>query len=553
MVLRSMNSLFTRHGRWVFAIITLIIIISFVGFLTPGFTSLFSGEGGGGSGRVVGTVFGKDVTALQMREQAERNAMFIGLKMNGMFGQNQIYEYASSQAFNNLCQLAAAKQRGIYVTDEEVSAFIEGLPMFRGADGQFSLEKFTEYDKKLLRPQGITQENLGVAIREGLMQEKLFREVIGSVMVTPAELVEFFNEAYEKYDVTAAFFKGDTFTKQVKIDQKELDSFFTANQKNYTIPAQYKIRAVKFGYAEFIRKAGTAIAESALKNYYEANKKEFEVKKGSRVEIQQFGQVKEKIRERLAAEEAKSMAKDLAQRFAVEVYKKISDDEAGRMKHFQDTADKHQRKVLDLNWISGASKPEAVFNEPVLLEEITKIYIHIPVSNAVVGENAAYVLLLENKKDSRPAQLKEVKQQAVKDLQHRNAITMAREKARAAAAAVGQATDKVAALKKWSGSCELKNPEPFAAMNPPYGEDGSMIAGLALNTPAGSVSKIENTPDGAMFVLVRKRTLPAAKDFEQVRTLVSGRYTSMKQESAKLNFSRWIQTQCKQYEQRGNQ
>lgn len=553
MVLRSMNSLFTRHGRWVFAIITLIIIISFVGFLTPGFTSLLSGEGGTGAGRVVGTVFGKDVTAMQMREQAERNALFIGLKMNGMFGQSQIYEYASSQAFNNLCQLAVAKQRGIYVTDEEVSAFIEGLPMFRGTDGQFSLEKFNEYDKKNLRPQGITQENLAVAIREGLMQEKLFREVIGSVMVTPAELVEFFNEAYEKYDVTAAFFKGDTFTKQVKIDQKELDSFFAANQKNYTIPAQYKIRAVKFDYAEFIRKAGTAIAESALKNYYEANKKEFEVKKGSRVEIQQFGQVKEKIRERLAAEEAKSMAKDLAQRFAVEVYKKISDDEAGRMKHFQDTADKHQRKVLDLNWISGDSKPEAVFNEPVLLEEITKIYIHIPVSNAVVGENAAYVLLLENKKDSRPAQLKEVKQQVVKDLQHRNAITMAREKARTAAAAVGQAADKVAALKKWSSSCELKNPEPFAAMNPPYGEDGSMIAGLALNTPAGSVSKVENTPDGAMFVLVRKRTLPAAKDFEQVRTLVSGRYTSMKQEAAKLNFSRWIQSQCKQYEQRGNQ
>ena len=44
MVIRSMNSVFHKHGRWLFGIITIIIIVSFVGFLTPGFTSLFSGR-----------------------------------------------------------------------------------------------------------------------------------------------------------------------------------------------------------------------------------------------------------------------------------------------------------------------------------------------------------------------------------------------------------------------------------------------------------------------------------------------------------------------------
>ena len=75
MVLRSMNNIFSRHGRWLFAIITLVIIVSFVGFLTPGFTSLFLGTGNSGANAAIGSAFGKKITRDDVRNQAERDLL----------------------------------------------------------------------------------------------------------------------------------------------------------------------------------------------------------------------------------------------------------------------------------------------------------------------------------------------------------------------------------------------------------------------------------------------------------------------------------------------
>ena len=78
MVIRKMNSMFSRHGRVMFAVITLAVIVSFLVFLTPGFTSLFSQ---GGSDMSFGSVFGRKISHDEFRNQAGRNMIILFLQM----------------------------------------------------------------------------------------------------------------------------------------------------------------------------------------------------------------------------------------------------------------------------------------------------------------------------------------------------------------------------------------------------------------------------------------------------------------------------------------
>ena len=65
MIIKKLNSVFHRHSRWLFGLITIVIIISFIGFMVPG--SFFGFGPDTGSGARVGTAFGKKVTYEDLR------------------------------------------------------------------------------------------------------------------------------------------------------------------------------------------------------------------------------------------------------------------------------------------------------------------------------------------------------------------------------------------------------------------------------------------------------------------------------------------------------
>ena len=66
MIIKKLNSVFHRHSRWLFGVITIVIIISFIGFMVPG--SFFGFGPETGSGAKVGTAFGKNVTYEDLKE-----------------------------------------------------------------------------------------------------------------------------------------------------------------------------------------------------------------------------------------------------------------------------------------------------------------------------------------------------------------------------------------------------------------------------------------------------------------------------------------------------
>ena len=73
MVIRSINNFFGKNSRWIFGIFTVVIIVSFMGFLTPG---TFGGCGMG-QGNEVGSAFGKKVTYADLNEMMYAGASLV--------------------------------------------------------------------------------------------------------------------------------------------------------------------------------------------------------------------------------------------------------------------------------------------------------------------------------------------------------------------------------------------------------------------------------------------------------------------------------------------
>ena len=74
MIIKKLNGLFHKHGRVLFGLITIVIIISFVGFLVPG---QFYGCGAFNCPYVIVVVqsFFKDVTYADLQNEMRKTAV----------------------------------------------------------------------------------------------------------------------------------------------------------------------------------------------------------------------------------------------------------------------------------------------------------------------------------------------------------------------------------------------------------------------------------------------------------------------------------------------
>ncbi len=545
MVIRRMNNMFTRHGRWMFAIITLFIIVSFVGFLTPGFNSMFSFGGGSGS---AGTAFGKKISAEQVREQAIRDSVALALAYGVDPSNSQVFEMAEKNAFYSICALYAAAQCGVWVSDQEIAAYLEKLPRFQGADQQFDINKYNDFVKNSLKPHGITESTLEQGIRESLMKQQLSEQITGDVIATPDEIRAFFNVIREKFEISVAEFKASTYAAKEKVTDEDVKNYFEANRKKYIMPERYNIRTVEFDYSGFAAKAGAGVTEQDIQKYYESHKNEFtKMEKGKPVTTP-LSKVKNEIKTNIINERAAAMAMEMAQQFAVDAYNETQGKDDALVR-FQGMIKANGFKENVYGWID--KKTVALGKRPVepeLMSEIDAIYIKSPVSNPVAGRDCAYVVFLEAREDAKPATFEEVKSQVTQDLQLVKGAQKARDQARHAAGEIVRLKNNIKVFRKMAP--QAVDLDAFDAMNPPYSLIGGILATLAENTPAGAISEVKDTPEGAVFVYVRSRALPNDKDYEQVKSFINSFYIKMKQDSASNNFNLWLQSKCKIYELR---
>ncbi len=252
MIIRGMNNFFGRHSRWIFGIFTIVIIISFMGIMTPGqYSGCFYGANG-----VAGTVFGEKITYAELTD--EMNLMQIFAMFSGRQG-----EITPESALFQLAQIRAAEERGISVSDKAIADYIKML--FTDQAGTFNKEAFVSY-MKYLEGQGMTQDDLQEAIRHSLMCMELGYEIQNSVIVTENEVKDFYRALNADVTLQVAEFKLADVKVDDQIDEAELQKFFEENRANYMIEANATALVVAFDDEQKAQRFAADTYDKALEN-----------------------------------------------------------------------------------------------------------------------------------------------------------------------------------------------------------------------------------------------------------------------------------------------
>ncbi len=537
MVIRKMNSIFNRHGRWLFAIITLVIIFTFVGFLTPGFRSLFSRQG---HEQLVGLVFGQEITYAEMRQQAKSDKLAMALTYNQPLNSNMLSEMAWKNAFSSLGQIAAAKKCGIRVSDKQVADYIAKIPALKGDDGKLDMQKYKAKLKEI-RKEGYSATDLDTAIRLLLMRQAYGAQVMNSIIITDNELKSFYNFFMEKTIVKMAEFEAGDFLTKVKLSDKDIDAYFAANSSRFILPAEFKAELIIFPLKNFRVAATKQVTEQGLKDFYKENKADFKTTKGK---LQPLAKVKKQVTARFVNALSSELALNAAQLFATELYDMLVDvDDSEQYKTFADKVKKQKLTSIKTAWFKKNVNKIGDIESPELVKQISLVDSELPVSNAVVTEDAVYVAYLLEKKETRAAELKDVKKQVIKELKTLKAITLAREAATKVAMKIAKssAPEKLIASKAYG----FKTLAPFTRQNLPFGSNAGAIVQTSESLAVGKTSMPVDTARGALLIYVDKRIAPDSKNFAKQEQIIRYHYRSMKMRAAQSNSENWWRSNCK--------
>lgn len=543
MAISKLNTVFAKHHRIIFGIFSVLIIIAFMDFLTPG-TGIMDAFRGNGPNQAVGEIFGKKVSYTELGEQIRLDSLSMQVFMNMPVNQS-MRDQLENQSFYNLAVLAAAKNSGIVVSDVEVGRFLRNF--FRGKDGKFNAEAYRNFVSSFLAGEGYAEEDLNNAARQYLTIAKFQAAQDAAVVVTPGELKIFSNMLNEEFEVLAGEFKNDDFIKNIKVDKEKLDSYFAANRSSYTIPAQIQALVVEFPYSKYRSQAIRSVKDNDLKAFYEQNKQLFAKVKDGKVEIPEFAKVKNEVRSSAIAAKAKELALNAAQQFGVNAYEAVGNVPVEqRLAVFKKQLAAAKLAAKPTGTFSADSKKAGSIAEPALVTELAGVFTDVPVSNAVPGANAAYVGYVTSFKQSRPAEFNEVKAQVTADYVKEEAAKAAYQRAQEVVAKLNTIAPGVRAARVKA----MKDPK-FTAVRKFSLMTGSPELGFAAAAVAdlmpGEIADIVRKPTGAQVLVLASRKVPA-KPYTADPAMET-MFRNYKRSMQQMQYGAYLSKFCKKYAQ----
>lgn len=543
MAITKLNNVLVKHGRIMFAVITAIIIVSFVWFFTPGASgSILFDRNPASPNAVVGEVFGTKIKNKDMSEAIQAMTLVQAMLYNAEPNM-EMFNISYDQAFIITAANAAAKHFGVTVSDSEVVKMIRETPTFQ-KDGKFNPEAYIAYEKEKLQPAGYNADDLENAVRIQLTVSSISK-IIGEPVVSESELNEFIKTNLEKYDVLGITFRTADFKAGITASPAELQEFYKNNQDLFMRPEQFKAEAVFFPYSTYAAKAVPSAKE--IKAYYDSRKSEFE-KDGK---VQPLAEVTGKISETLKQQNLKNLALAAATAFREKVYQAtsgIAGDREAYLKEFQKIASKYPSKI-QTGWFSineeaipGLGK-DAAFSAAIA--EQTKS--NVPVTDPIAGENGVYVAAINGHAPAACAEYTEATEEVKEKFIEERAAVKANEALRIFAAAVISAQDPDSAkIRELAKNAQINQYEQFSLF-PGTDKVPAEVIVTASGTATGKLSDAVPVQGGVMTVFVLNRTAPAAKEIETYKNTLSMYYNYAKQDAVSNALYDWINRNTKNF------
>ena len=235
-------------------------------------------RGGGGIGGSAATVESEVITRAEFNRAYQNEYSRDQKQFSEQFnpGQLRLAHNVMKQLVDDRSLYLRAVQLGLKASDEEVLDMLRKADAFKGEDGKFSEEGFTNY----LSSQGYTEASFMEEVRRSITTQKMRRFISDTAIVSGKSAEIEYKLSETKLDLE--YLKFDPQKVDVKISQDEIDKFvasddgkkkvkeyYDANIKEFAQAEQVKARHILVGY----KGARNATPEAEKRNKDEAKKR----------------------------------------------------------------------------------------------------------------------------------------------------------------------------------------------------------------------------------------------------------------------------------------
>jgi len=250
-----------RHQKWLFIVVVVLVIFSFVIYLDP---ATSGGRGRSGASQTdFGTINGRALSREEVLEAYQDARLEVRMLSGRWPGDDE----ASRQMFNldsriqhRLVLLEKIRESGIQVGDEAVVEWIANV--FRDPrSGGFQLEAYQNFLSQDLSPQRISEADFQRFARGQAGIEHLFRLAgLGGGLIAPGDAEAAFRRENEQMNAQIVLFNATNFLSTAAVADTALTQFYSNNLAAYRIPERVQVTYVRFDATNFLAAADTALA-----------------------------------------------------------------------------------------------------------------------------------------------------------------------------------------------------------------------------------------------------------------------------------------------------
>lgn len=255
-----MFSILRRNKTWLWGILIIVVIISFVIFFSPDVDLTNRSEGGTAT---VAYMDGKPVSYEEFQKAANEASIFYFLNYGQWPQENRGWDL-ETQAKQRLFLKDRAAKQGIIATPQAAAAWLRDLPIFADKNGNYSPEI---YEKAIpfFEQQGLSRYMLEEFAKSEVAIKQLMATFgLPGAMFSPRVIKNSLEKEKEIFSTEIAIFYNTNFIDQVNVIETNLMRYYTNRMSLWRVPEKTQVNYVNF--------ASTNYTEAAIKKFEEDSK-----------------------------------------------------------------------------------------------------------------------------------------------------------------------------------------------------------------------------------------------------------------------------------------
>lgn len=250
-----------RNKTWLWGILIIVVIVSFVIFFSPD-VDLFGRRGESGTA-IVAHMDGKPIPQDRFQEAYHEAAIRYFITYGQWPQENRGWD-SETQAKQRLFLKDRAAKLGIRTGTDAAVVWMKEFPAFKDKNGKYSPER---YEKVIanMEKMGISRRSFESFAASEMAISQLMASVGASgAIVSPRATKAALEEEKEILVAQMAVFPTSNYTAQVNVDETNLTKFYSNRVSMYRVPEKMQVQYVAFPSSNYVD-AGIAALEKRQK------------------------------------------------------------------------------------------------------------------------------------------------------------------------------------------------------------------------------------------------------------------------------------------------